>query len=147
MCFLKQSPFVPEWRAGDQIAFLTERNGYLPTDFIDVQPPAFSYSAVSAIKVTTYVNLEFEMEFLLEAVRAITAPIDDLTNNVVNMFDISLSDINLVESVPENIDIDLESDGSIEADISFAPLNENPESILTLVGLFSAKFVELITYM
>jgi hypothetical protein len=98
-----------------------------------VQPPAFSYSAVSAIKVTTYVNLEFEMEFLLEAVKAITAPIDDLTNNVVNMFDITLSDINFVESVPESIDVDLEIDGNIEADISFAPLNTNPESILTLV--------------
>ena len=110
MCFLKQSPFVPEWRAGDQIAFLTERNGYLPTDFIDIQPPAFSYSAVSAIKVTTYVNLEFEMEFLLEAVKAITAPIDDMTNNIVNMFDITLSDINLVESIPENIDVNLEID-------------------------------------
>jgi len=94
MCFLKQSPFVPEWRAGDQIAFLTERNGYLPTDFIDIQPPAFSYSMVSAIKVTTYVNLEFEMEFLLEAVKAITAPIDDMTNNIVNMFDQTVTDLN-----------------------------------------------------
>jgi len=147
MCFLKQSPFVPEWRAGDQIAFLTERNGYLPTDFIDIQPPAFSYSAISAIKVTTYVNLEFEMEFLLEAVRAITAPIDDMTNNIVNMFDISLSDINLVESVPETINTTIDTDGSIETDLSLAPLDENPESVITLVWLLSAKIVELISYM
>ena len=26
MCILKSSPFHPEWRAGDQIAFITERN-------------------------------------------------------------------------------------------------------------------------
>lgn len=95
MCILKQSPFVPEWRAGDQIAFLTERNGYLPTDFIDIQPPAFSYSAISAIKVTTYVNFEFEMDFIVEAVRSITAPLDEMTNNIVNMFDIKISDINV----------------------------------------------------
>ena len=25
MCIIKQSPFVPEWRAGDQIAYITER--------------------------------------------------------------------------------------------------------------------------
>lgn len=25
MCIIKGSPFVPEWRAGDQIAFITER--------------------------------------------------------------------------------------------------------------------------
>jgi len=147
MCFLKQSPFVPEWRAGDQIAFLTERNGYLPTDFINVQPPAFSYSAISAIKVTTYVNLEFEMEFLLEAVRAITAPIDDMTNNVVNMFDISLSDINLSNTIPDDIDVDVELDGTIDTDISFAPLDTNPESMITLVWILSAKIVELISYM
>ena len=33
MCILKSSPFVPEWRAGDQIAFITERTGFLPSDF------------------------------------------------------------------------------------------------------------------
>ena len=110
MCILKGSPFVPEWRAGDQIAFLTERNGYLPTDFIDIEPPAFSYSAVSAIKVTTYVNLEFEMEFILEAVRSITAPLDKVSNNIANMLDISISNIDLSEAVPSEINVDLELD-------------------------------------
>jgi len=127
MCILKQSPFVPEWRAGDQIAFLTERNGYLPTDFIDIQMPAFSYSAISAIKVTTYVNLEFETEFIVEAVRAITAPIDKVTNNIVNMFDLQISDLDFSSTVPTSIDTNIELDGSTETDISLAPLDENPE--------------------
>lgn len=87
------------------------------------------------------------MEFLLEAVRAITAPIDDMTNNVVNMFDISLSDINLSNTVPDSIDIDVELDGTIDTDISFAPLDTNPESIATLVWLFSAQIIKLISYM
>jgi hypothetical protein len=147
MCILKGSPFVPEWRAGDQIAFLTERNGYLPTDFIDIQPPAFSYSAVSAIKVTTYVNLEFEMEFILEAVRSITAPLDKISNNIANMLDISLSNIDLSEALPSEINLDLEIDGEIDSNISLAPLSENPEGILLIAGLMSAKFVELVHYM
>jgi hypothetical protein len=147
MCILKGSPFVPEWRAGDQIAFLTERNGYIPTDFIDIQPPAFSYSAVSAIKVTTYVNLEFEMEFILEAVRSITAPLDSISNNIANMLDISISNIDLSEAVPAEINVDLELDGETNVDISLAPLDENPEGILFIVGLISGKFAQMLNYM
>jgi uncharacterized repeat protein (TIGR01451 family) len=147
MCILKGSPFVPEWRAWDQIAFLTERNWHLPTDFIDIEPPAFSYSAISAIKVTTYVNLEFEMEFILEAVRSITAPLDKVSNNIANMLDISISNVDLSEAVPSEINVDLELDGESEVDISLAPLNENPEGILFIAGLINSKFIELITYM
>lgn len=133
MCILKQSPFVPEWRAGDQIAFLTERNGYIPTDFIDVKPPEFSYSAISAIKVTTYVNLEFEMEFLLEAIRTITAPIDNVSNNISNLLNISISDVDLSVVAPSDINVDVNIDGTIDSDISLAPLNKNPEGILHIV--------------
>lgn len=147
MCILKSSPFVPEWRAGDQIAFLTERNGYLPLDFIDIQPPAFSYSAISAIKVTTYVNFEFEMEFIIEAVRAITAPLDKATNNIVNMFNIQLSDINVVEAVPSNIELQIETDGSITPETSFAPLDENPEGIYVIAAMLAKKFQDMLVYM
>lgn len=149
MCILKQSPFVPEWRAGDQIAFITERNGYLPgMDFIDIQPPAFSYSAISAIKVTTYVNFEFEMDFIIEAVRSIVAPINDMTNNIVNMFDIETSDLDLRGAIPSDFEINVEDDGNIEVeDISLAPLDENPEGIYLIAGMMSGKMQELIQYM
>ncbi len=148
MCILKSSPFVPEWRAGDQIAFLTERNGYLPTDFINIQPPAFSYSMISAIKVTTYVNFEFEMEFIIEAVKSITAPLDKMTNNIVNMFNISLSDISLVEAVPEKIDVNIDTNGDVDrTNLSFAPLDKNPEGIVFIAALIAKKSQELIEYL
>jgi len=148
MCILKNSPFVPEWRAGDQIAFLTERNWYLPTDFINIQPPTFSYSAISAIKVTTYVNFEFEMEFILEAVRAVTAPLDDATNNIVNMFDISLSNIDLSNVVPENIDIEVGGGTSIDGRDTglLDPLDANPEGIYVLAEIFAQSFIKLLGY-
>jgi uncharacterized repeat protein (TIGR01451 family) len=147
MCILKSSPFVPEWRAGDQIAFLTERNGYLPLDFIDIQPPAFSYSAISAIKVTTYVNFEFDMEFIIEAVRAITAPLDKATNNIVNMFQIQISDINVVEAVPSDININIETDGTINTETSFAPLDENPEWVYLIAGMLGRKLHDFFEYL
>lgn len=114
MCILKQSPFVPEWRAGDQIAFITERNGYMPMDFIDISLPQFSYPFVDAIKVTTYVNLEFEMEFIVEAVRQIVQPLNSFTNNIANMIDIQVPDFDFSETVPTNIDVDLELNGDVD---------------------------------
>lgn len=116
MCILKQSPFVPEWRAGDQIAYITERNGYMPTDFIDISLPQFSYPFVDAIKVTTYVNFEFETEFLLEAVRQITAPLDTFTNDIVNMFNIQVPDIDFSGAIPSDINVNVELDGNVEVD-------------------------------
>lgn len=35
MCLLRSIPFTPEWRAWDQIAFLTERQSYMALDFFD----------------------------------------------------------------------------------------------------------------
>jgi len=148
MCLLKQSPFVPEWRAGDQIAFLTERNGYLPTDFIDVQFPTFSYSTISAIKVTTYVNLEFETEFILEAVRAITAPIDNFSNNIVNMFDLQVSDVDLRGIIPEEVDINIELDGSVSWDTSSLPNQISEDNAIRIAGMLSGamlRFLDTLT--
>jgi hypothetical protein len=150
MCIMKGSPFVPEWRAGDQIAFLTERNGYIPSmDFIDLQPPSFSYSAISAIKVTSYVNLEFEMEFILEAARAITKPLNSVTSNIVSMWDYQISnmnidDIDLSENVPENIDVELQLDGDVNTEISFESLEKNPEGIYMLAGMLAGKLITVL---
>lgn len=113
MCIIKQSPFVPEWRAGDQISYITERNGYLSFDFIDITLPQFSYPFVDAIKVTTYVNFEFETEFIMEAVRQITAPLDTFTNDIANMFDIHVPDIDFSGNVIDDIDIDVTLDGEV----------------------------------
>jgi len=110
MCILKSSPLHPEWRAWDQIAFLTERSGYLWTDFFDLSLPEFSIPFVDAIKVTTYVNLEFESDFIVELARQIAMPINAFTNDFTNIFDVNLSkDIDFSDVVPSwadaNIDV------------------------------------------
>ncbi len=105
LCILKKSPFVPEWRAWDQIAFLTERNWYLPTDFIDITLPQYSYPFVDAIKVTTWVNFEYDTEFLTEMARAIVKPINDFTNNIVNLFAIDPDSFDFSDKTPSDINI------------------------------------------
>ena len=86
MCILKSSPFVPEWRAGDQIAFLTERKWYLPTDFLSLTLPEFSFPFVDAIKVTTWVNFEVETDFMVELAKQIVEPINSTSSNIANKF-------------------------------------------------------------
>jgi len=146
MCIIKSSPFVPEWRAGDQIAFLTERNGYLPTDFINIQAPSFGYSAISAIEVSTYVNFEFEMDFIIEAVESIMAPIDSISNNIVNMFNIEIPDLDIQNPLPTNLDINVSPDG-VTNEISFTPLSENPNGINFIAALLAKKSQEFLLYL
>lgn len=107
MCILKMSPFVPEWRAWDQIAFLTERWGYLPTDFLSLSLPQFSYPFIDAIKVTSYVNLEFEADFITEFARNMVMPLNSFTNNVTNMFNVAIPDLDFRNLTPQNIDVNV----------------------------------------
>lgn len=105
LCILKSSPLVPEWRAWDQIAFITERQWYLSFDFLDISLPQFSFPFVDAIKVTSYVNLEYDNEFMVELARQALSPINSITNNVSNMFDIHFSDLDFSWYTPDDINI------------------------------------------
>ncbi|RKW20498.1 VCBS repeat-containing protein [Candidatus Gracilibacteria bacterium] len=108
MCILKSSPFHPEWRAGDQIAFITERNGFLGIDFINKTLPEFSFPFVDAIEVVAYVNFEFETDFITELAEQLVQPINSFTNDFTNIFKISLDDLDIGSKVvPGNIDVDV----------------------------------------
>lgn len=81
LCLLRINPFVPEWYAGTQIAIITERQGKLPIDFLDVSLPQFSYPWIDAIKVTTYVNLEFDADFIVEFARSLLQPLNQFSTD------------------------------------------------------------------
>ncbi len=140
MCILKTSPFVPEWRAWDQIAFITERSGYLWIDFLDMSLPQFSFPFVDAIKVSTFVNLEFEVEFLVEMARQSALPANVFGNNIANMLNIGLGDLDFRSATPEDIDVDVSRDGNVET--SFINGKETI-SILDLASLFSKNIIKL----
>ncbi len=105
MCILKSSAFVPEWRAWDQIAFITERSWYLNLDFLDISLPQFSFPFIDAIKVWSFVNLEYDTEFLVEMARQTALPVNTFTNDTVNMINIWVWDLDLRWTVPENLDV------------------------------------------
>jgi hypothetical protein len=107
MCILKSSPLHPEWRAWDQIAFLTERNWFLWGDFFNLSLPEFSFPFLDAIKVTTYVNLEIESDFLVEMARQVAMPINSFTNDFTNIFSIDPNMLDLRNTIPEDINVDV----------------------------------------
>jgi hypothetical protein len=72
-----------------------------------VSMPQFSFPFVDAIKVTTYVNLEFEVDFIVELARQTAMPINNFTNNIVNLFNFNIVDVDLTEFTPSEINIDI----------------------------------------
>ena len=107
MCILKSSPLHPEWRAGDQIAFLTERAGYLWTDFFEVTLPEITFPFVDAISVSSFVDMQYEADFLVEMARQVANPINSLSNDFTNIFDVNLPNLDLRDASPID-DINIE---------------------------------------
>ena len=105
MCILKKSPLHPEWRAWDQIAFLTERNWFLWIDFISKSLPKFTLPYVDSINVVAYVNMELETDFIVEMAEQLVKPINSFTSDFTNVFKISLNDLDLSWTVPSSVDI------------------------------------------
>ncbi len=108
MCILKKSPFVPEWRAWDQIAFLTERNWFLGIDFLSWMLPQFSFPWVDSISITTYVNLEYETDFIVEMAKNLSEPLNTFTWDFTNKLNLYAPPINIRWKIPENINVDID---------------------------------------
>lgn len=104
MCIMKSSPFVPEWRAWDHIAFITERQWFLSFDFLMPSLPQFSFPFVDAINITSYVNLEFETDFIVELAKQAAMPINSFANNLIPLLDVNIDSVG-VDSNNVNIDV------------------------------------------
>ncbi len=114
VCISRKSFFVPEWRAWDQIALITERNWYLPTDFIDLRLPQFSFPFVDAIKTTAYVNLEYDTDFIIEASKSVSSVLRVFSNDVINKLRINNINANVWIDIPDNVNIQPNIDGNID---------------------------------
>jgi len=74
--------------------------------------PQFSFPFIDAIKVTTYVNMEFDTDFIVELAKQIAMPINNFTNDFTNIFESSLPDMNFKNIFPSEINgtLDLDSE-------------------------------------
>lgn len=107
MCLIQHTPFAPERTAWIKIAYLTDRQGFNPLDYIDLSLPQYSYSFVDSINITTYVNFEVDAEFLLEFAKQWVKPLNNFTNDVVNLFNNKLPDLDFSNVQPDDVKIDL----------------------------------------
>jgi hypothetical protein len=76
-------------------------------DFLNISLPQFSYPFVDAIKVTTWVNFEQDVDFLTEMARNIVKPINSFTNNVVNLFQFEPDAFDFSELTPSDVEINV----------------------------------------
>ncbi|EKE29579.1 MAG: hypothetical protein ACD_2C00141G0001 [uncultured bacterium (gcode 4)] len=98
----------PEWRAWDAIAWMTERNWTLPFDKLFIDMPQFSVPFVDAIKVTSYVNLEFDVDFIVEMAKSTLEPFNRFANDMWNLWKwIKLPDIDMRPLAPDDVNIDV----------------------------------------
>jgi hypothetical protein len=114
MCVFRQVPYVPEWRVGDHIALITERTWFLPSDFIDLRLPDFSLPAFDGNRITSYVNLEYDTDFISQAVDPISEITRSFSNDIVNKTRINTIDRGIGGYVPSDINIEVESDGDLD---------------------------------
>ena len=121
MCILKSSPFVPEWRAWDLISYITERQWFLPLDFLFPSMPQFSYPFVDAIKVTTYVNFEFDSDFIVELAKQMVMPINAFPNDFSDI--IEMKNLDFSDTIPNSIDVEIWSEWE-EVEVSKSNFNK-----------------------
>lgn len=134
LCILRSNPFVPEWRAGDQIAQITERQGKTPSiDFLSLEYPTFSSAYTDAIRLSTLVNYEFDTDFIEEAVRSAVVPINGFTSDLTSLR-VNLPSVDASRTLPD-IDADVGLDGSVSGETSSVPAKNNDLLRLARVAL------------
>lgn len=156
LCILRKNPFVPEWRAGDQIAQITERQGKLPLDFFNVEFPNFSLAFIDAIRVTTFVNVEFQVDFILEMAKSTFQPVNEFSTDLRSAVSGATksvgipSKINLQDVVPQGqtrIDINGPQGMREVPDISKMSVSERKALMTNFAFTLALSFKEFVAYL
>ncbi len=77
---------------------------------LNISLPQFSFPFIDAIEVTTYVNFEFETDFIVELARQAVSPINSYTSDFTNLFNISTNDLDFRHIIPWEIDVNIGED-------------------------------------
>ncbi len=155
LCILRKNPFVPEWRAGDQIAQITERQGKMPLDFFNIEFPNFSLAFIDAIRVTTFVNVEFQVDFILEMAKSTFQPINEFSTDLRSSVQgagktIGLpSKIDLKDTVPQgDTRIDVKGpQGMAVPDIGKMTTAERKALMTNFAWTIALSFKEFVAYL
>lgn len=155
LCILRKNPFVPEWRAGDQIAQITERQGKMALDFLNIEFPNFSLAFVDAIRVTTFVNVEFQVDFILEMAKSTFQPINEFSTDLRSSVQgagktIGLPNkIDLKDTVPQgDARIDVKGpQGMVVPDVNKLTTEERKALMTNFAWTIALSFKEFLAYL
>jgi hypothetical protein len=81
-CLYRKIPLSPEWYVGTKIAHATDRQGYLPLDFLNVNMPSVMVKWVDAIRVSTHVSLTYDVDFIIEMIESALEPLQDFPRDL-----------------------------------------------------------------
>jgi len=81
-CQYRQIPIAPEWYVGTKIAHKTEREGYLPEDFLDARGPYPTLEWLEAIRVATHVSLDYDVDFIIDMLKDALKPFENFPINL-----------------------------------------------------------------
>jgi hypothetical protein len=81
-CLYRQIPLSPEWYVGTKIAHQTDRQGYLPIDFLNVEMPSVVVKWVDAIRISTEVRLTYDVNFIIEMLESVLEPLEDFPGDI-----------------------------------------------------------------
>lgn len=111
-CLQRYIPLVPENRAWSHIAFLTENPWFLNIHFaFDFSLPKISFSYIDAIKISTYINLEW-WDLTESIVKNLKQSIENSVNwiwsNLVNKLSGWVEDWDYRWTVPWTLDLNVD---------------------------------------
>ncbi|MGB2110410.1 MAG: hypothetical protein ACPHY8_00265 [Patescibacteria group bacterium] len=75
-------------------------------DFLDISLPQFSFPFVDAIEVTSYVNLEFETDFVTQLARQVTMPLTTFSNDFTQILNLGVNDLDF-RNIPSQVEINV----------------------------------------
>ncbi len=82
MCLYRKIPLSPEWFVGTKVAHKTERQGYLPFDFLDYGLPSVSMEWIDAIRVSTHVKLKYDIDYITDTLKSALEPFTNFPRNL-----------------------------------------------------------------
>jgi hypothetical protein len=101
-CLYRKIPLSPEWYVGTKVAHKTERQGFLPFDFLDFRLPTASMEWLDAIRVSTHVQLHYDASYIIDMLRSVLQPLMDFPRNLHGITNIESVDVTSdLQALPE----------------------------------------------
>lgn len=96
-CLFRKVPLSPEWYVGTKIANVTDRQGYLSIDFLNVRWPSVVAKWIDVIRVSTHIDFSYDIDELVTSIEEVLQPLTNINFQIENQ-------------IPNSVNIDINPD-------------------------------------